>query len=113
MTKRIINSKPTTSLRWVRRGEERILQQSFAVTTIDDETGHMAGSYEWIEVPTFMEMTHEAIPPLTSIKIEVRRDDKHLEGLIEHIIAKLDSVAPDCPQSQEGTATLSSGCDHG
>ena len=92
MTKHIVNSTPTTSLRWVRRGEERVLQQSFAVTTIDDETGHMAAGFEWIEVPTFMEMTHEVQPTLASIKMEFKRDWKHLETLIEQVIAKLDDA---------------------
>lgn len=53
----ILSSVPTPSLRWMGRGESRVLQQCFAVTTVDTKTGHQDGHFEWIEVPTFVEDT--------------------------------------------------------
>ncbi|HEV7251463.1 MAG TPA: hypothetical protein VGN93_31180 [Shinella sp.] len=127
MTKRIISSTATPSLRWIGRGDDRVLQQSFAVVTVDEASGHMAGHYEWLEVPTFMEMTYEDAPPLSSIKIEFKRDWKHFEDLIKQVIAKLDDASPQadacpcgdndgnwcslsgCPFPRQGTATSSKG----
>ena len=126
MTRHIVCSTPTLSLRWIRRGDERVLQQCFAVATIDNKTGQAASNHEWVDVPTFMEVTQEPIPALPSVKIEVKRDRMHIEGLIDQLIAKLESAQkaglcpcgdddgnwcslPGCPYPHPGTATKSSG----
>ena len=57
LPKRVLSSVPTPSLRWIGRGENRALQQCFAVTTLDTKTGQKEGHFEWIEIPTFMEDT--------------------------------------------------------